>query len=979
MTSFYDSRDYYKKMLELQEKLRKSEEERIRLEERFKVLLQESRNRHNTCINRLRFRYMEFLEEQRTTDERNHKLLEALDRVDNSLAVMTARTDRLNILRKHYEAYLRQICATHADDTNDMSSQKSNKYLRTAVNERGNSLPHEPKNIPPTQSFRSNYQTSKPVFSSPSKTTKPMQSTYTTNYPLSSIESKTNQQTNNHSTLQMYPKVQQQQLSLPNLSDFQQSHPYNNNLRFATHDFEIDPKLKILHATPNPQINLSKERAVHFNPFSTQRTVRAVPHFAMSSRINDNNPLDMQNRTSSLQYHISPSYRLQHSNETPLDNLQTRIKSEKFVSFKDTPRIVEYSVSDTPLLNPSLNLDSSPRSNYSDYSFNDSLYSKPYDYYKNKQPEYFVPKYSSDVNANQRSTRQVRAEESNDNASPTSDNEFDRYIDKIRKLHHDLDKQSLEENRQLDAAPLNDTSSAKDKPDEDLTREVKKVLALAENLVTRTMTANGAKHLEKMDDDKNSDLELIPTAQSRAPVPERNHVEMSDAREGRAASMARAEDRISEDITLPRPELDSHENIEMPKNQRAGFIDGAHAAVSSLETENDDSVRSAEGNGYRMAEETKLEQYLLGPTEELEPWNLSDVEKQIKEIDLIGDTEERTTIEELVSQEPPLIEDNMQIEPDIEDVAHNQLDEQNVGDYINAQEVILNDATDEIRMEDVDDAIPASQYQGPEQEDERCLNTEDIVQNVESSNEFDEQKDYEGDEKEESEMKPVLDENEDNEQIIATLEEQNDQHYEGHDQVQDYVHANEAEYSGINEEYNYDQNESYGYDKKEEYQEYADQEYPQESNEQYEGYAGEQYDQYVNDPANMYEQDPNAQYQEEENQKYSYPYNEQYDANQEYVTDGNQDYEASKPEVPEEQEYKTEQEDNQEYLEPQVESKSDEKEDSLEKGDEDQSEKVASKNEPKKKKDVIKSLLDSDTDSTIERNVSNTESDFDFN
>lgn len=37
------------------------------------------------------------------------------------------------------------------------------------------------------------------------------------------------------------------------------------------------------------------------------------------------------------------------------------------------------------------------------------------------------------------------------------------------------------------------------------------------------------------------------------------------------------------------------------------------------------------------------------------------------------------------------------------------------------------------------------------------------------------------------------------------------------------------------------------------------------------------------------------------------------------------------------------------------------------------------KTKKKKTKDVIKSLLDSDTDSTIERNISNTESDFDFN
>ncbi|XP_011306570.1 midasin-like [Fopius arisanus] len=104
MTPLFDSQDYYKKMLELQEKLRKSEEERIRLEERFNHLEQESRTRHEACINKLRMRYIEFLEEERLRDERNTKLLGALDRVDSSLALMSAKTDKLQSLRKEYEA-----------------------------------------------------------------------------------------------------------------------------------------------------------------------------------------------------------------------------------------------------------------------------------------------------------------------------------------------------------------------------------------------------------------------------------------------------------------------------------------------------------------------------------------------------------------------------------------------------------------------------------------------------------------------------------------------------------------------------------------------------------------------------------------------------------------------------------------------------------------------------------------------------------
>lgn len=55
--------------------------------------------RHDACINRLRLRYIEFLEEQRDRDDRNNKLRGALDKVDNHLALMNAKSNRLNALR----------------------------------------------------------------------------------------------------------------------------------------------------------------------------------------------------------------------------------------------------------------------------------------------------------------------------------------------------------------------------------------------------------------------------------------------------------------------------------------------------------------------------------------------------------------------------------------------------------------------------------------------------------------------------------------------------------------------------------------------------------------------------------------------------------------------------------------------------------------------------------------------------------------
>ncbi|XP_011504293.1 PREDICTED: GATA zinc finger domain-containing protein 14-like [Ceratosolen solmsi marchali] len=110
MIPLYNGQEnHYKNMLDLQEKLRKSEEERIRLEERFNLMVQESRNRHQACINKLRICYVDFLEEQKLREDRNDKLRGTLDKIDTSLVLMTAKTERLNVLRKQYEAYLLRV------------------------------------------------------------------------------------------------------------------------------------------------------------------------------------------------------------------------------------------------------------------------------------------------------------------------------------------------------------------------------------------------------------------------------------------------------------------------------------------------------------------------------------------------------------------------------------------------------------------------------------------------------------------------------------------------------------------------------------------------------------------------------------------------------------------------------------------------------------------------------------------------------
>ncbi|KAK0163714.1 hypothetical protein PV328_002418 [Microctonus aethiopoides] len=151
MIPFLDH-NYYNKMLELQEKLRKSEKNRILLEKRFCLMEQESRWRHEACLNKMQMRYIEFLEEQSVRDERNYKLLGILDRVNESLALMTVKTDRLCILKKEYEASLMRTCMNRhqvSSVTGDsgVQSQNENQQLKQDISNLSNFTPRSRYNV----------------------------------------------------------------------------------------------------------------------------------------------------------------------------------------------------------------------------------------------------------------------------------------------------------------------------------------------------------------------------------------------------------------------------------------------------------------------------------------------------------------------------------------------------------------------------------------------------------------------------------------------------------------------------------------------------------------------------------------------------------------------------------------------------------------------------------------------------------------
>ncbi|KAK0181836.1 hypothetical protein PV327_000024 [Microctonus hyperodae] len=169
-------------MLELQEKLQKSEKERIFLEKRFCLMEQESRWRHEACMNKLQMRYIKFLEEQRVKDERNYKLLGTLDRVDESLAFMTVKTDRLCNLKKEYEASLMRICMNRhqtSSVTGDsgVHSQNENEQLRKDIGNPSYFTPRSRYNI--EQRFHNSS-------ASPDRSVQPLSCGQTNQVPLSS-------------------------------------------------------------------------------------------------------------------------------------------------------------------------------------------------------------------------------------------------------------------------------------------------------------------------------------------------------------------------------------------------------------------------------------------------------------------------------------------------------------------------------------------------------------------------------------------------------------------------------------------------------------------------------------------------------------------------------------------------------------------------------------------------------------------------
>ncbi|KAJ9577315.1 hypothetical protein L9F63_006154 [Diploptera punctata] len=99
MSKLEENVGFYRKMSDLQEKLRRSEEERLQLEEKFALLMRACRDEEEVRLNNLRERYETFLDEEKHRKERNDRILQTLDRIENRAAILTAKSERLKLLR----------------------------------------------------------------------------------------------------------------------------------------------------------------------------------------------------------------------------------------------------------------------------------------------------------------------------------------------------------------------------------------------------------------------------------------------------------------------------------------------------------------------------------------------------------------------------------------------------------------------------------------------------------------------------------------------------------------------------------------------------------------------------------------------------------------------------------------------------------------------------------------------------------------
>ncbi|EGI70279.1 hypothetical protein G5I_01038 [Acromyrmex echinatior] len=1048
MAPLYDGHDYYKRMFELQEKLRKRqvyEEERIRLEERFTMLMRESRNRHDVCINRLRMRYIQYLEEQRTRDERNHKLLAALDRVMNKLALISAKKDRLNILRKQYEAHLLHAYVNYrppgsVTEDSGIASQNEDRYTKKTV-----ALAHPDLASAETRSISSprlhpgapGPQSSQPRSTSTSKLhdqtvvdaslNNPPPILITT--PLGATRDVDHRQTNVLHGPHIYASV-------PNAHQYPRMIPSNYDGSAPNLQHVSDIRVSYAEAPILP-IAPSDNLTNRFFMESTQ----VSPGLSATARFPAGD-ISQYEKNVPVQHQFDP-LTSRHYHDTNMLTSDPR------------SQIREYNPSDTATMEPTLMTGkSSTYRTGSDMNIANQVSPLP------GYMDYILA--NSQKSDDEGSTRSITSDDLDNlmrrnehllwgNAdiaktlSPTAlgtdnfnlddngrtailEKELDRYISNIRRIHREHGVQSVDEldheqNTSGDLLNVSLTEDGLELPAEDRVKkervpeEMGKILALASDLASRTATL---KDIARNSVGQNGSGRLMEV---EGGISHRENAK-SDATECKEECEAegRTRNEIQEDVATHSAKLDRpREDAQIAKENWNNAANSAESRECDREisTAKKDSVNeeivASDGSQIdsKSAPDEKQLDLVTGKesdidgvfdtAEELAPWDLASVQKKVRELHLDDADGNRVAGKNA--------EATMDVKEDVINESSRFID-QNVNDKMDARPPQDTLPCSEIEMKtldtsEVNEIEEQTETRGPI-EDVQDVPSKNLGQHSVDESKTASQPGEELGEQDESD-KRKLDNDETTElrvddqieNIVKDGEYTAEQGYaEDPNQTQQY------EQQDPNQQY-YDPNMPYDAGN-EEYSRYADQGYAQDGQE-YVEYVADQYEQYPEDLNNQqYQHYPDAQYEQDPNQAYDYGYDpnqgygdpaQQYNPNQEYENNPDTqayDYTEQVPYDPNqtydnayEQEYKEDQrnpgddaeghveksaeETSQIQVDPELEHKSDKDGDKLQQAD------VNVASQSKKKKDVIKSLLDSDTDTTIEKNVSNTESDFDFN
>lgn len=610
------------------------------------------------------------------------------------------------------------------------------------------------------------------------------------------------------------------------------------------------------------------------------------------------------------------------------------------------------------------------------------------------------------------------------------ENELDRYISNIRKLHREHNVQSLDEldheqntsgdllNASLseDALELSAEERARKMPE-----EMGKILALASDLASTTANLKeAARDSAERNDARDSSLAEIEDGIGH------RGIATSDASglKGKCEAEERATSvrhEIGEDVATRSAKLEQPRgDTEAARESRDNAKDSAESRerdreVSTMKESNakEEIITSDElriDDPRNGSEEERLDLVIgeesnvrvsFDAAEELAPWDLANVQKQVRELRLndsdgdraVGkdaeDTMDRTE-KEIASEShdsPRFVQNDVNGEREMENARPSQ-------DALPRSEM----ETKGLDASEVNETEEQNQTHGPI---EAAGNVPSQVLSQQSAGEAElasqpaEEFGEPNGRKQENDGTTELRVDDQFEGAIKDSEysaeqgyvEDPMQQYEQQDPNQQYYDPN-IPYAAGNEEYEGYVDQGYAQEGQE-YVEYVDGQYGQyaEDSQQYQHYSNAQYEQDPNQVYDYYDPnqgygdpgqqfDPNQQYENNpDNQAYDYAEQVPYDSNQMYDNVYQEEQRSPDDEV----EGRAEKPETEEVSQrPEADPGSEQKSN----GDGDKSQQADDFNEAgqsKKKKDVIKSLLDSDTDTTIERNVSNTESDFDFN